>query len=155
MEWGSFLYREFPIVGSGGDIKIDQKRSGCSRDTADEQSSHRSRQQAAQVARVSVRISRRLAAHQIGRASIDFVRMPLVPGEQTGGNVIALDRLCLRIPVHMVLSLHGNPMQQASGTGAVANLCRRYGRFSRVNAVEPVSMLIVGCVDVIFRRPNH
>ena len=78
-----------------------------------------------------------------------------MPGQQAGGNVIALDRLGLRIPVHMVLGLHGNPMQQASGTGAMADLCRSYRRFSRVNAVEPVSVLIVGCVDVIFRRPNR
>ncbi len=64
------------------------------------------------------------------RASKNFVRMPLVAGQQTGGNIITLDHLRLRIPVHMVLRLHGNPMQQASGTGAMTNLCRRDWRFS-------------------------
>ena len=130
MEWDRFLNREFPIVGSGRDTKIDRKRIGCRVDTANEESPSSSRLQAPQLARSSVRISRRLAAHQIRRALTDFVWMPLMPRQQTPGNVIALDRLCLRIPVNMVLNLHRNPMQQASGTGAMANLCRRYGRIS-------------------------
>ena len=125
-----FVFREFPGMGLDADAEFNQKRIACWRDTAGEESRSSSRQQAPQLARSSVRISRRLAAHQIRRALTDFVWMPLMPRQQTPGNVISLDRLCLRIPVHMVLSLHGNPVQQASGTGAMANLCRRYRRIS-------------------------
>ena len=77
-----------------------------------------------------VRFALRSAFLTDGRASDDFVRMPLMPGQQARGNVIPLDHLGLRIPGNVMLHLHGHPMKQASGTGAMANLCRRHRRFS-------------------------
>lgn len=74
--------------------------------------------------------------------------------EKTCGNIVTLNHFCLRIPVDAMLRLHGDPMQEAGGAGAMAYFGGSDGRFARVNAVEPVSVLIVGCVDVVFGRAN-
>ena len=71
-----------------------------------------------------------------------------MPGEQTGGNVVALHGFRFWIPVDAMLRLHGDPVQQTRGTGAMSDLGRGHGRFSRSDAIQPVAMLVVGCVRV-------
>ena len=46
--------------------------------------------------------------------------------------------------------LHRNVVKQAGRAGSMANLRRRRRRLTAVNAVQPVSMLVVGNVEVDF-----
>ncbi len=78
-----------------------------------------------------------------------------MPGEKTGGDVVALHGLGFWIPEDTMLRLHGDPVQQTGGAGAMPDLGCRHGRFARVNAIEPIAMLIVGCVDLPLRRAYH
>ena len=51
--------------------------------------------------------------------------------------------------------LHRNVVHQAGGTGAVADLGWSDGSFSRPDAFQPVSMLVVALIQVNFVRTNH
>ena len=47
-----------------------------------------------------------------------------MPGEETGGDVVALDGFAFWIPEDAMLRLHGDPVQETRGTGAMPDLGR-------------------------------
>jgi len=53
--------------------------------------------------------------------------MPLMPRAEACGDIVTLNRFCLRIPEETMLCPHGDPMQQACVPGAMANFVRGGG----------------------------
>src|ERR1035438_4568581 len=52
------------------------------------------------------------------------------------------------IPGEPALGFHGDVMDETSGAGPVPDLCRRDGRFSALDTVQPIAVLIVTLIKM-------
>lgn len=82
-----------------------------------------------------------------------FVWVALMPNQQVCCNIVALNGLRSRIPVHMMVSFHSDPVKKAGRAGAMADLRWSRWLFAGVNTVQPVAVLVVGRIQVISVGP--
>ena len=71
------------------------------------------------------------------------------------GLVVVLEALLLRIPVETPLELHRHVMEQAGGAGAVGDFDGRDRLLPRLDACEPVAVVVVALGHVELVRADH
>src|ERR1700678_1140130 len=53
-----------------------------------------------------------------------------------------------RIPIEPAFGLHGDMVDQTSRAGTVTDFCRRNGRFSALDTLQPIAVLIVALIEM-------
>jgi hypothetical protein len=71
------------------------------------------------------------------------------------GFVVVLEALKHRIPVQVPRQLHSDVMKQTSRASSMPNLDRGRGWFARVDALDPIRMLLSRGIKMNLIRPNH